>query len=132
MTRQSTRDTARRTAHTTAHEAAARLLGVPAAVHRGLVLDGEPPPPPRESLQWEAVQVRLSGGNRLYSSVIRAGAAVEAQYGTDEDEGWWPGTVLTAHTEGFHAGSFDVLYADGEGEFFKPAKRVRLDDTQRS
>ena len=89
------------------------------------------PPPPRESLQWEAVLVRLSGGNRLYSSIITAGAAVEAQYGTDEDEGWWPGTVLTAHTEGFHAGSFNVLYADGEAELFKPAKRVRLHDTQR-
>ena len=89
-----------------------------------------PPQLPRESVQWEAILVRLSGGNRLYSSTITAGAAVEAQYGTDEDEGWWPGTVLTAHTEGFHAGSFDVFYADGESELFKPAKRVRLNDTQ--
>ena len=100
------------------------------------LLDEEPPASavvaaPPAIMQCEAVLVRLSGGNRLYSSIITAGAAVEAQYGTDEDEGWWPGTVLTAHTEGFHAGSFDVLYADGEAELFKPAKRVRLHAMQR-
>lgn len=44
----------------------------------------------------------------------------------DEDEEWWPGRVLGVHSQGAHAGLFDVLYDDGEFELFKPSRRVRL------
>ena len=38
----------------------------------------------------------------------------QAHYGVDEDEEWWPGRVLGVHSQGAHAGLFDVLYDDGE------------------
>ena len=50
----------------------------------------------------------------------------QAHYGVDEDEEWWPGRVLGVHSQGAHAGLFDVLYDDGEFELFKPSRRVRL------
>ena len=88
----------------------------------------QPPPPPKPAveLRWSAVGVRVSGGYRCFRSVVVQGADVEAQYGEDEDEEWWAATVTTAHGEGFHAGTFDVVYhADGEAELFKPAAKVR-------
>ena len=42
----------------------------------------------------------------------------QAHYGVDEDEEWWPGRVLGVHSQGVHAGLFDVLYDDGEFELF--------------
>ena len=53
-------------------------------------------------------------------------ARLQAHFGEDEDEEWWPGRALGVHTQGAHAGRFDVLYDDGELELFKPSRRVRL------
>jgi len=52
---------------------------------------------------------------------LHVGQRVLAHYGKDEDELWWPGTVLTAHRSG-HA---DVRYDDGDIECKKPSSRLR-------
>jgi hypothetical protein len=49
----------------------------------------------------------------LYGRSLRLRASSQAHYGVDEDEEWWPGRVLGVHSQGAHAGLFDVLYDDG-------------------
>ena len=56
---------------------------------------------------------------------MRVGTKVIAQFGTDEDERWWPGTILQLH----HDGLIDVKYDDGDKEIGKPLSRVRLPDS---
>ena len=52
---------------------------------------------------------------------LRVGDAVEGQYGTDDDELWWPATITRLGTDG----SVDVRYDDGDVEQQKPRRRVR-------
>jgi len=56
------------------------------------------------------------GGRELF-----VGARVEAQYGTADDEEWWPGTITQLWTNG----DVDVQYDDGDFEAQKPRRRVR-------
>ena len=53
---------------------------------------------------------------------MSVGDAVEGQYGTDEDELWWPATVTRLRANG----SVDVRYDDGDVEQQKPRSRLRL------
>ena len=52
--------------------------------------------------------------SRVHERSLRLRASSQAHYGVDEDEEWWPGRVLGVHSQGAHAGLFDVLYDDGE------------------
>ena len=54
--------------------------------------------------------------SRVHERSLRLRASSQAHYGVDEDEEWWPGRVLGVHSQGAHAGLFDVLYDDGELE----------------
>ena len=49
------------------------------------------------------------------------GDRVEAQFGLDDDELWWPGTVHKVRK----GGCVDVAYDDGDFEKRKPLSRVR-------
>ena len=60
------------------------------------------------------VMVRVAAASRAYGRSLRLRASSQAHYGVDEDEEWWPGRVLGVHSQGAHAGLFDVLYDDGE------------------
>ena len=60
------------------------------------------------------VMVRVAAASRAYGRSLRLHASSQAHYGVDEDEEWWPGRVLGVHSQGAHAGLFDVLYDDGE------------------
>ena len=60
------------------------------------------------------VVVRLAAASRAYGRSLRLRASSQAHYGVDEDEEWLPGRVLGVHSQGAHAGLFDVLYDDGE------------------
>jgi len=56
------------------------------------------------------------------SPPLRVGERVVAQYGVDDDELWFEGSVLAVDAQ---SGSIDVLYDDGEREERKPPSRVR-------
>ena len=62
----------------------------------------------------EAIEIKvrreLSNGDR-----------VEAHFGMDDEEGWWPATITQIYTNG----DVDVLYDDGDRETQKPRCRVR-------
>ena len=52
---------------------------------------------------------------------MKVNDAVEAQFGSSEDELWWPATI----TQVWSNGDVDVLYDDGDVERQKPRCRVR-------
>ena len=74
-----------------------------------LKLPKPPKPPNRAGLQWEGVSCQLRGAGRCFSSAIAQGMPVEAQFGVDDEEAWWGASVLKVHTQGAHAGMFDVV-----------------------
>ena len=68
-------------------------------------------------------QQQATTGRRAHP--MRVGTKVIAKFGTDEDERWWPGTIVHLH----HDGLIDVKYDDGDKETRKPLSRVRLPDS---
>ena len=69
----------------------------------------------------------------LWSATVKCepGVIVLAQYGTDEDELWFRGTIVGVHRDDF--GQWvDVEYDDGDKEEMKPIKRVRALDSDSS
>ena len=58
---------------------------------------------------------------RSYNQPLAFGDRVEAQFGVDNDELWFPATVDRVHPDG----SLDVVYDDNKVERAKPTCRVR-------